>query len=572
MSIAHVIIDPALKSFRSKFAALPFSGFIVGLDDGSFQKARRKALASNKSVTIILPGPLPMLQAGYPGSLIHVELTSNSLVSASGVEEAARHALLSQAETCQSRDREANAFDLQKWREQTPNPNFASGPDQVGTSSDEEVLLALFVGASLSDETSDVSGFWRMWATKASEAAGGLDAHLGHVLKRTCLWFDPYDGNAYAFEDMLETCRLIEAHWALNDVPSHCYGAQYWNHPSIRAAFAGGGGDVRFYESEEETLSAAKANGGRIVSWAGKTRAEFEAASQQAGVDLLRIEDGFLRSVGLGAGLARGASIAVDDIGIYYDPSRANRLEALLLAQDVSKTEAQRGAALIEAMVRARVSKYNFGKAQTYQFPNDREILLVPGQVADDAAVRKSRSSTIDCAHTPNVNLDLLRLARERAPDSYIVFKPHPDVETGLRKGKMDVAETLQYADEIAANADIIDLIEAIDRVETFSSLSGFEALIRGKSVTVHGLPFYAGWGLSEDLTDSPRRGRQRTVAELVYLAFCVYCRTIDPVSLLPCTPEFLIKRLSQQRQSRWHVLRATVLRQASWFGRKIGL
>ncbi|MEP2437831.1 MAG: hypothetical protein ABJH93_13120, partial [Roseibium sp.] len=140
------------------------------------------------------------------------------------------------------------------------------------------------------------------------------------------------------------------------------------------------------------------------------------------------------------------------------------------------------------------------------------------------------------------------------------------------RKGRLETHEALRYADEIARNADIIDLIEAVDRVETFSSLSGFEALIRGKDVTVHGLPFYAGWGLSEDLTQSERRTRERSIEEVVFLALCVYSRTIDPVTLLPCTPEFLIERLAGLRRNKWHVFKANFLRRASWVGRKIGL
>ena len=41
--------------------------------------------------------------------------------------------------------------------------------------------------------------------------------------------------------------------------------------------------------------------------------------------------------------------------------------------------------------------------------------------------------------------------------------------------------------------------------METMTSLAGFEALLRGKPVTTHGQPFYAGWGLTEDIC--PVRG-----------------------------------------------------------------
>ena len=63
--------------------------------------------------------------------------------------------------------------------------------------------------------------------------------------------------------------------------------------------------------------------------------------------------------------------------------------------------------------------------------------------------------------------------------------------------------------------APIADLIDRVDAVETMTSLAGFEAMVRGKHVAVHGRPFYAGWGLSEDLDPPPRRGRTLSIDEL---------------------------------------------------------
>ena len=71
-------------------------------------------------------------------------------------------------------------------------------------------------------------------------------------------------------------------------------------------------------------------------------------------------------------------------------------------------------------------------------------------------------------------------------------YKPHPDVLSGNRNGLVDAA---RFADIVDADADLISLIEHADEVHTLSSLSGFEALLRGKAVFTYGLPFYAGWG-----------------------------------------------------------------------------
>ena len=69
---------------------------------------------------------------------------------------------------------------------------------------------------------------------------------------------------------------------------------------------------------------------------------------------------------------------------------------------------------------------------------------------------------------------------------------------------------------------------------------------MRGRSVTVHGMPFYAGWGLTRDLAQpSVRRGRQLTVDQLVAAALILYPRYLDPVTRLPCGPEIMVDRMA---------------------------
>ena len=201
------------------------------------------------------------------------------------------------------------------------------------------------------------------------------------------------------------------------------------------------------------------------------------------------------------------------------------------------------------------------------------ELLLVPGQVADDAGVRRTVSDVIDCVGEENVNLALLRLVRARNPSARIVYKPHPDVEAGLRKGAVPEADLAVLADGILRGSSILETISAVDRVETLSSLAGFEALLRDVPVTVHGMPFYAGWGVSEDLTHSPaRRAGGADLDTLVHAAYVDYPFCVDPVTLRPCPPEILITRLSEMRGS-WHHRAVLGIRQRlSWLGRRIGI
>jgi capsular polysaccharide export protein len=130
-------------------------------------------------------------------------------------------------------------------------------------------------------------------------------------------------------------------------------------------------------------------------------------------------------------------------------------------------------------------------------------------------------------------------------PDAFILYKPHPDVLAGHRRGDIPDAECLRFADKIVTNVPIASLIDMVDEVHVNTSLTGFEALLRQKPVTAYGVPFYAGWGLTTDLGPVPeRRTARRSVDELVAAALLLYPRYLDPVTGLPCPAEVVVERL----------------------------
>ncbi|WP_298820865.1 hypothetical protein [uncultured Roseibium sp.] len=569
-----LVVTPDLQDIKPKLLAARSTGFLQWpeLTSPVYAVSTNSLLGNNSRDQdvkaphfLVVAGPTPLHAKRVPGSLIILPFERHWLLE----DDVFSKIALGLVKGCSAgfREKEMQFEFVGNWRAKHLACEFAGETAATECESIEcESLLSGRIGSV------DRVGFWKALASACLTEAVPLDKVLDCIFIRYTAWFSPYSGAPISSREAFEIFALVQSNWQKNAKPVHAFGAQYWNHPSIAATFSGKGGPVEFHETKEEAISAAIATGGEIVSWAGRTDKEFEAECERKNIPLSRIEDGFLRSVGLGAGLARGAMLAVDDLGIYYDPSRPSRLEDLLKNYDLTVTELARGRDLVSLIKASRVSKYNFGKSKQFLFPKDRKTILIPGQVADDAAIRKSRSATIDCAKTPNVNLDLLKLTRERNPDAYLVFKPHPDVETGLRKGRVPKNVALQYADEVAEAANIVDLIEAVDALETFSSLSGFEALLRSKEVIVHGAPFYAGWGLTKDLTEIEGRGRNRSMPELVYLAIVRYSRTIDPVSLLPCTPEYLVSRLSEQRQDRRHLIVTAVKRYSSWLGRKLGI
>jgi capsular polysaccharide export protein len=137
------------------------------------------------------------------------------------------------------------------------------------------------------------------------------------------------------------------------------------------------------------------------------------------------------------------------------------------------------------------------------------------------------------------------------APDAYIIYKPHPDVEAGHRVGRIAESVALKFADEVIHDVPIGALIDLVDEVHVNTSLAGFEALLRGRAVVTHGVPFFAGWGLTTDLGSVPaRRTARRTLDELVVATLLVYPRYLDPKTGLPCPPEILIERITSATAS----------------------
>ena len=140
-------------------------------------------------------------------------------------------------------------------------------------------------------------------------------------------------------------------------------------------------------------------------------------------------------------------------------------------------------------------------------------------------------------------NLDLLARVRATNPDAFIVYKPHPDVDAGHRRGAIPDAAAGAIADLIVRSVSTAALLGEIDELHTLTSLAGFEALLRRRRVVVYGRPFYAGWGLTTDLA-AVDRGRVLSLEELVAGALILYPRYLDPQTRLPCPPEIIIERL----------------------------
>jgi capsular polysaccharide export protein len=355
-------------------------------------------------------------------------------------------------------------------------------------------------------------------------------------------WFDPYDRRPITFEEAIDHAEELVRLERRDERPVIAVGLDRAQRAGAEGFLDGAGTPIRFVADADAAMAEAQRTGARLVAWASRPLAALRPQAEARGIDFALIEDGFLRSVGLGAAFVRSLSIVVDRCGIYYDPSQPSDLEAILESADIPPALTVRAARLRAALVAASVTKYNIGRSSGPPLvPPGRYGVLVPGQVEDDASILRGASRI-------RTNLDLLRAARARHSDAFLIYKPHPDVEAGYRCGAIPAEATAALADCVIHDRSITALFAECRAVETMTSLAGFEALLRGLAVATHGLPFYAGWGLTEDLAPHPRRTRRRTLDELVAAALILYPRYRDPISGLPCGPEIVLRRLAIER------------------------
>ena len=317
----------------------------------------------------------------------------------------------------------------------------------------------------------------------------------------------------------------------------------------VRAYLGTPGAEVSFFKKYPDAHEHAAGHGGRVLIWSGKSSPE-DSGARARDVPLARMEDGFLRSVGLGSDFQEPWSLVLDSKGIYYDPGRPSGLESILNEYDFQGRPGllERARRLRLAIVERNITKYNqVGRADfELQPPRGRRVILVPGQVEDDASIRLGSPEIF-------TNLDLLKEVRRLNPEAFIVYKPHPDVEAGNRSGGRRAEEMSRWADVVLNKVNLACLWGRIDEVRTMTSQVGFEALLRGLPVHTYGLPFYAGWGLTNDRLTIARRRRKLTIDELAAGTLILYPVYYDWNSGVFCGPEEVLGALASGRAKRRH-------------------
>lgn len=339
-------------------------------------------------------------------------------------------------------------------------------------------------------------------------------------------YLDPETGRRCEPERLMDWLALQRRMRARFAPRVHALGFSRWKKPIVRAFF--GGSEVVFVKRPAQVPAGAT-----LAVW-GRREVRGLGPLQQ----VVRLEDGFLRSVGLGADLVRPLSWVMDGRGIYYDAGAPSDLEHLLAHVSFEPALLERARALRERIIAQGITKYNVGRG-SWQPPAAarRPIVLVPGQVESDAAIAHGAPGL-------RTNLALLRAVRTARPDAHVIYKPHPDVVARLRKAGQGEDLAAHHCDEIVLDVPIHELLQAVDEVHVLTSLAGFEALLRGRKVVTYGCPFYAGWGLTEDRESLPRRQRHLSLDELVAGVLILYPTYVSRITGRFTTPERALEEL----------------------------
>ena len=355
-------------------------------------------------------------------------------------------------------------------------------------------------------------------------------------------YVNPVTGERFELEDAIDFLsdarRANEAHRGT----IVCAGIRRWKQPHFKAFLSGTATTLQFIWDFDEALATARSLNARLAVWAAKGTDEDVAKARAAEVPLLRVEDGFIRSIGLGSDYETPYSLVTDSEGIYYDPAGPSDLEAILnrIASEPAAFagELARARCLRHFIVSRGITKYNLPvKPVRLTAPAGKKVVLVIGQTDGDASVVRGRGVV-------QTNMELLQTVRQKRPEAFIVYLEHPDVADGNRPGRVDSTVLKTCADQVLTGIAAVALLGSVDEVHVLTSLTGFEALLRGIPVVTYGRPFYAGWGLTDDALTFERRQKGLSIEGLVAGTLILYPTYWDWLSGQFCRPEDVCERI----------------------------
>lgn len=230
------------------------------------------------------------------------------------------------------------------------------------------------------------------------------------------------------------------------------------------------------------------------------------------------VEDSYIRSV-VGSLVnekkeySLSCSLTFDDLAPHYDGNYPSRIEQIIQAQQpMELAETAEIRSKIDFIVDARLTKYNDQPIMDDVCigARDKKVLIIL-QSYGDASVEVTGGDTA-------VFERMLSDAIKENPDADILVKTHPD--TIIKSNRSYINDRSDKLHFLNFRINPISLLRYVDKVYVYSSQMGFEALLLEKKVKVYGTPWYAGWGLTEDVKPVTRRADHPRTIEQLFKAF----------------------------------------------------
>ena len=271
--------------------------------------------------------------------------------------------------------------------------------------------------------------------------------------------------------------------------------------------------------------------------------------AEKGNLPIVLCEDSYLRAASvfwdksLDLLLRSSVSLTCDCKGYYIDATRPSNLEDMVQTAEVPEKDIEAAKRLIGKITSLKLTKYN-NQPQTVKLPGapGREKVLVIDQDFGDMSLKLGLAPE-------SLFPEMVAAAADENPGADVIVKTHPDaLVAGGRKGCLsDIVES-DRIHKLCVPANPYSVLEQVSKVYVATSAFGFESLLAGKPVRIFGMPWYAGWGVTQDEQKNARRTRKRTVEELFSIFYCSYSRYANPMTRKPCNIEEAIDILTDLR------------------------
>ncbi|MBL4800158.1 MAG: hypothetical protein JKY50_22410 [Oleispira sp.] len=273
-----------------------------------------------------------------------------------------------------------------------------------------------------------------------------------------------------------------------------------------------------------------------VFCWSYKFPHELRDLCLTNDICITFVEDGFIRGSGLGIAKTNPMSLVFDSQAMHFDHKKTSALDDLLNTHEINSQD-MKNVAKFRQVFEAGVTKYI--RADSGSNLSDElnlygeNVIVILGQVEDDLSIQYGANRF----YSGN---DLVKIAALENPGSRILYRPHPESIQRRKKHYSNPKDVSNLCDIIGRRWSLKETLEVADRVYTVTSFAGFEAALMGKIVELFGLPFYGGWGFTNDRHDidtTIKRTRKLTTDVVLAITLGRYATYFHPVTMERITP-----------------------------------